>query len=58
MSTLDFAESVPNGEGRHIGKNRISGQSIQHQFRTVTILMTITLAMLQLLAAREEDDNL
>jgi hypothetical protein len=31
---------------------------IQHQFKMMTILMTITLAMLQLLAANSEDDTL
>jgi hypothetical protein len=31
---------------------------IQHQFKMMTILMTITLAMLQLLAAKSEDDIL
>jgi hypothetical protein len=57
MTTLDFAKSVPNGEGRYIGSNHISRQSIQHHFRTVTVLMTITVSTL-LLAAKRGDDIL
>jgi hypothetical protein len=63
MSSLDFAESVPvqmggsvpDGRVGPVGSNRSSRQSIKHQSKMVTVLMTITVSSLLLLAAREED---
>jgi hypothetical protein len=65
MSTFGFAKSVPvhvdgtipDSEKGQAGCNRISGQSIKHQSKMVTVLMTITVPSL-LLAAKSEENIL
>ena len=62
MSTLGFVKGVPaemsgiviDGRVGHIESNRMSLQNINHQFRIVTVLMTVKFPTLLLLAAKSE----